>query len=339
MPAERPHVVHLVCTDAFAGVERYVCDVSTELHARGWRVTVLGGEPAQMVRALGPAAEHRPVASLRAGLRALNAIGDADVLHVHMTEAEVAALLAVRAWRVPAVSTRHFAQPRGSSRAARVSTPLLRRRLAHQFAISRFVASTVGEPTTLLPNGVRDAPAGAPTERVVVMMQRLEAEKQTEVGLQAWAASGLADEGWRLKVAGRGAEAAALQERARALGIGTSVDFLGFVADTGPLLHEAAIFLATAPAEPFGLALVEAMARAVPVVAAGGGAHLETVGTAGELFEPGNAGACAAALTTLARDEQLRRRRGADAQARQRSEVSVPRHVDRLVQFYEGARR
>jgi glycosyltransferase involved in cell wall biosynthesis len=300
---------------------------------------VLGGEPAAMARALGTAVEHRAVSSLADGARQLARYRSAGLLRVHMTEAELAALAALPAWRVPCVSTRHFAQPRGSSKAVRLATPLLRRRLARQLAISEFVAQTVGEPTSLLPNGVRDAEAGSPQGGVVLMMQRLEAEKQTDVGLRAWAASGLADEGWRLRVAGRGAQAETLRRRAGELGIEKSVGFLGFVTDTPALLAEADVFLATAPAEPFGLSLVEAMARAVPIVAAGGGAHLETVADAGELFPPGDVTACAAALVRLAHDADLRRRRGRDAQARQRGSFSLGSHVDRLVQFYEGAGR
>ena len=49
------HVVHVVVTDAFAGVERYVCQVANGLAARGHRVEVVGGEPARMAAELDPA--------------------------------------------------------------------------------------------------------------------------------------------------------------------------------------------------------------------------------------------------------------------------------------------
>jgi hypothetical protein len=37
------HIVHVVCTDAFAGVERYVLNSALALRDAGFRVTVIGG--------------------------------------------------------------------------------------------------------------------------------------------------------------------------------------------------------------------------------------------------------------------------------------------------------
>lgn len=41
-------VVHVVCTDAFAGVERYVTTLARTQDARGLRVHVLGGAADRM---------------------------------------------------------------------------------------------------------------------------------------------------------------------------------------------------------------------------------------------------------------------------------------------------
>ena len=51
--------------------------------------------------------------------------------------------------------------------------------------------------------------------------------------------------------------------------------------DTDRLLASSSVVLAPAPAEPFGLSVVEAMAHGLAVVAAEGGAHTETVGDDG----------------------------------------------------------
>src|SRR6478672_8391647 len=49
------HLRQLVCTRAFAGVERYVTYVSVELARRGHEVEVIGGDPSRMRASLDPA--------------------------------------------------------------------------------------------------------------------------------------------------------------------------------------------------------------------------------------------------------------------------------------------
>ena len=104
-------------------------------------------------------------------------------------------------------------------------------RLAGEVAISRFVADSVGGAVEIVPNAVPDAPMGPHDEPVVLVAQRLEAEKDTATALRAWARSGLAEAGWRLVVAGRGAEHTRLERLARELGIERSARIEGFVDD------------------------------------------------------------------------------------------------------------
>ncbi len=186
----------------------------------------------------------------------------------------------------------------------------------------------------VVPNGVAvrpQAPLEAPT---VVMLQRLEAEKAPELGLAAFASSGLAGEGWRLEIAGTGALRPALEHRAEELGIAASTVFSGSVADTDRLLERASVFLAPGHLDGFGLSVVEAMAHGLPVVAAAGGGHRETVGEDGLLFPPGDAEAAGAELVRLGRDPGLRHRVGGALRQRQQSRYSLPRHVDRLEEIY-----
>ena len=81
-------------------------------------------------------------------------------------------------------------------------------------------------------------------------------------------------------------------------------------------MARAGIFLAPRPDEAYGLSVLEAMAAGLPVVAAGGGGHLETVGRLehAALYPPGNLAAAADLLTGLAEDAE---RRGALATAQQ----------------------
>jgi glycosyltransferase involved in cell wall biosynthesis len=163
-------------------------------------------------------------------------------------------------------------------------------------------------------------------------MQRLESEKQTEVALRAWSQCQLRGNGWRLVVAGRGAEEANLHRLSAELGIAGSVDWAGFVDDPDRLLSRVGMLLAPAPAEPFGLAVVEAMARATPVVAADGGAHGETVGPDGWLFAAGDANACARLLDDVQNRDLASY--GDSLRARQRQLFDIETHVDGLLRVY-----
>ena len=152
--------------------------------------------------------------------------------------------------------------------------------------------------------------------------------------LRAWSASGLGSKGWRLVVAGAGDLEGSLRRLSDQLQITGSVDVVGLVTDTDQLLDRSAILLAPASAEPFGLSVVEAMAHGVPVVAADGGAHIETVGEDGRLFAAGDAGAAARSLVALSDDIDLRRRVGGQLRDRQRRSFSLARHVETLEGLY-----
>ncbi len=329
-------IVHVVLTGAFAGVERYVCQVANGLAGRGHRVEVIGGDPLRMRDELLPSVDHRPATSVRRGTALLAGRRDADLVHVHMTAAEIAAWLARPADRLPTVATRHFARGRGSSAAARALARIAARSIARDIAPSEYVARTISGPSVLIPNGVVDQPQASLDAPTVVMLQRLDREKAPEVGIRAWACSGLPASGWTLVVAGSGLLRPDLEALVGTLGCAGSVTFAGQVADTDALLARSSILLAPTSEDAFGLSVVEAMARGVPVVAAEGGGHLETVGGAGMLFPAGDAAAAARALEELAGDPDLRRRVGATLRARQQERFSLARHLDRLEELYRS---
>ena len=330
-------LAHVVRSDAFAGVERYVTYVAPELARRGWEVVVIGGEPMRMVDALGAAGiPHLPAATTLQVAHQLLRCRPLDLVHSHMSAAELATLVTRPLTGAPFVTTRHFAARRGRSLAGRLGALAIARAVRCEIAISRFVADAVERPCIVVPSGVPWASTSPRRGPVVLMAQRLERETEVAVGIRAWDASGLAAAGWRLVIAGGGAQADELRHLAVELDTGESVAFVGPQADIGRLLDEASIFLATASAEPFGLSVVEAMAAALPVVASASGAHLETVGACSTrwLFPAGDHEACGQRLRELAVDPACRAIYGQALQELQRRQFDLRSHVDRLVDLY-----
>ena len=80
-----------------------------------------------------------------------------------------------------------------------------------------------------------------------------------------------------LVCAGDGPRRRVVESLAATSGLGARVEFPGHVDDVGSLLAQADVLLRTAYSETFGLSLVEAAARGVPVTCLAGGTLAEMV--------------------------------------------------------------
>lgn len=124
----------------------------------------------------------------------------------------------------------------------------------------------------------------------------------------------------RLECAGEGPGRASLEALAAALGLGGSVQFLGFL-DRQALagrLARCTIFVLPSRSEPFGIAVVEALACGAPVVASrvGGVPEILRDGRDGLLVTPGDPAAIAEALRRLLIDPALREQFSAQGPSR-----------------------
>ena len=335
-----PSVVHLVVTDNFAGVERYVATTARELAARGSDVVVVGASGEHMRIAVGDGVRWLPGSTMGEALRSLARIGTREICHVHMTIAETTALVGRPLHRAPIVSTRHFAAPRGSMPFSRLVRPLIAASLAREIAASEFTAESIERrPDAVLHSGVPVAPeVWRPENRTVLVLQRLEPEKDPGTALEAWRLARLWEEGWRLRIVGGGSLRHALERRVSDEGL-PAVSFTGWLPDVREELAAAGMMLAPAPAEALGLSVLEAMMAGVPVVAAASGGHLETAVRVQDSysFPPGNAHAAAEALQSLVLDTERERISRAGRRLVE-SNFSVAAHVDRLLDEYAAAR-
>lgn len=335
-------VVHLVCSDGFAGVERYIANTALGLAARALDVTVIGGEEERMRDALADTGvEWLPGDDVWQTFASLRSTRVHDIIHSHMSEADlVGAVYRLSPSRraVTHVSTRHFMGARGGSPITRAALRLTAdRSIRHELAISAAVAEFATADCDIVYTGVESSDVARPRERFVLVAQRLEPEKATADAIEAWAVSAAPTQGWTMRIAGDGSERARLEQLVRERGVDGSVEFIGHRDDIPELLDRAGLVFAPTPREGLGILVLEAMAHGAPIVASAGGGHLETVGavTPELLFAPGDATDGARAIDALVADAGERERVGAALRRFQREHFTIERQVAEIHAAYE----
>jgi glycosyltransferase involved in cell wall biosynthesis len=124
---------------------------------------------------------------------------------------------------------------------------------------------------------------------------------------------------------------------AASLGLAGEVHFLGQRQDVPDLLNAMDIFVLPSYSEGVSLALLEAMAAGLPVIATevGGLPEVVTDGQTGLLIPPRDAAALAGALTRLLGDPDCARRLGANARDQVREHYSLDRLGREINAIYE----
>ena len=130
-----------------------------------------------------------------------------------------------------------------------------------------------------------------------------------------------------LLLVGDGPERPVVEQLVRRHGLADAVRLVGWQEEVDGWLGQIDIFLHPSRAEPFGLAVLEAMAVALPVVAYGDAGVSEIVedGVTGYLLEPGDIDGLEAAVSRLVADPVLRRRLGAAGRERARTHFQAER--------------
>ncbi len=291
-----------------------------------------------------------------------------DVLHAHRYKETILGTIAAAATGVPAVvSTVHgFVEAEGYRGLARHKMRLngwLERRmmgLRHDVVVAvsddmaRRLAARLEVPTATIPNAIAmpaepAAPArleGVGPEHVVIgTVARFVPVKGLDTLLEAARQLVRHAPGTRLLLVGDGPLLPALRARAEALGIAGAVLLPGHRPDVRPYLAAMDLFVLPSLAEGLPMALLEAMAAGLPVVATRVGGIPEVVrdGVEGRLVPPGDPAALAGACLAFVGDPVARATAGASARRRVAEaytiEATGPRYVDLYQRLLERGRR
>jgi glycosyltransferase involved in cell wall biosynthesis len=130
-----------------------------------------------------------------------------------------------------------------------------------------------------------------------------------------------------------------LRHLIRAHRLTDAVVFTGHVPDVGRYLDDMDVFVSAASGEPFGIALLEAMAHGLPVIAVadGGPAEIVVSEKSGLLVDSPTPAAIAGALERLIRDPELRTRVGYGARERVTASFSAERMCREIERHLELA--
>ncbi|PJH75191.1 MAG: hypothetical protein CO064_07990 [Anaerolineae bacterium CG_4_9_14_0_8_um_filter_58_9] len=167
--------------------------------------------------------------------------------------------------------------------------------------------------------------------RIVIFVGRLAPEKRVDLLTGIWRSVRQAVPRALLLILGSGPEEAGLKQRA-----GDGILFLGSQPDVTPYLQAADLFVLPSAAEGLSLALLEALACGLPVIATSVGGnpevirHLET----GWLTPPDDPPALTEAIVTLLEDEKLQSKLRENARAHAVQNYSLVKMADRLLDLY-----
>ncbi|HEY8880306.1 MAG TPA: glycosyltransferase [Roseateles sp.] len=325
------HVLEVIGNAIVGGMETWVERLIERMPRERFRFTALlpaDGAYADRLRALGAEvfivemADDPAWSSVQTAVGLVTA-GQVDLLHAHLPRAHVLAGLVGRLTGRPVLATVHGRVPTlldlevhrtaGSHlsvvcRASHVAALALGVSTARLSCETNGVDTVVFQPRQREHSALRDALGLAQDTPLFGFVGRLSPEKGPEVFVRAAALM----RGAQGVVVGDGPMRAQVQALAESLGLAGRLHFLGLREDMPGVYGELDVVVSSSYSEAMPLALMEAMASGLPLVATrvGGVPDLVEQGRNGWLVAPGDFNDIAGRCATLLADAGLRRSMG-----------------------------
>ena len=364
------HIVHFVENLDRGGLERTVVDLIASQRDAGHECRVIClfklGLLARELLASGvrvDACGKRPGLDLRALRRARALIRQSPdaVIHTHNAMAHYYAVLASLGLPVKCrINTRHGMG--GRTRSGRQEWLYRQSLRGTDYAVAvceaarqRFAADGMRPRRALLsvPNGIRlerfrpaddvarqslVAELGLPTgSRIIGTVGRLQPVKDHALLLRAFAKVRVQVPEAALVIVGDGPLRAALEAQAEQAGLSDALRFMGDRHDVPRLLTGMEVFALTSTSEGYSVALLEACASSLPIVATDVGGNREIVrhGINGRLVPSGDTAAIATALIALLRGGEQAAAMGRAGYAWAQAEASFRTMAERYHGLYD----
>lgn len=305
-------ITEIMLSEGWGGAERLFVELCAGLAADGHELQVVcrpgfvRGSELQKVRGITyitiPARGKWDLLSLYRMKRAI-ATFSPQLIHAHLVRATWMAGYIGNHLRIPTVTTTH-----NQIKAKHFS------KIDYFTTITRSLGSylqhegVAAERIRYIPNFSLFAPVPAPPPRreeapVFISLGRFVDKKGFRFLIEAFALVVAEIGAARLLIAGSGPLAGELKGLVSHLGLGKKVDFLGWIDNTECLFADGDIFVLPSLDEPFGIVLLEAMAKGRPIVTTRTGGPLDLLDESLAYFvDIGNSHDLARGMITAAND-------------------------------------
>jgi glycosyltransferase involved in cell wall biosynthesis len=368
------HIAHLIDMLEIGGAEKLLVLFAEEAKARGIKVTIISLIPKKasdviiadlesfgahviflsIYKVYDPTALPKLLTVLRRE--------KIDILQTHLQHSNILGVLAGSFLHIPVIGTLHSTNSRTSGKLSslRISSEryLLRHVASRVVAVGRMIGEIyrdrlIDRNVDIVPNPVRRIPAlsederntirrevaGNPKRFLILTVGRLRLEKGLQDLLIAFAQIHAQHPSTMLVVVGDGEILDELKSQAASLGLAESAHFTGARDDVPKLLAAGDMFVSSSYREGLSLAMLEAMAAGLPILATRvGDAEFLLKDGRGVMVTPHDVPALVNGISTLIENLQKMKEIGSAARTFVEANYSPSQWMERLLGIYEQAR-